>query len=40
MGHISLEEMDAEAGNDCWGWTDPVSGKEYALMGLNNGTGT
>ena len=39
MGHISLEEMDAEAGNDCWGWTDPVSGKEYALMGLNNGTG-
>lgn len=39
MGHISLEKMDAEAGNDCWGWTDPVSGKEYALMGLNNGTG-
>lgn len=39
MGHVSLEEMDAEAGNDCWGWTDPVSGKEYALMGLNNGTG-
>ena len=22
MGHITLEEMDAEAGNDCWGWTD------------------
>ena len=22
MGHVSLEEIDAEAGNDCWGWTD------------------
>lgn len=38
MGHLSLEEMDATAGNDCWGWTDPATGKEYALMGLNNGT--
>ncbi|MCB0792675.1 MAG: choice-of-anchor B family protein [Flavobacteriales bacterium] len=25
-------------GNDCWGWTDPVTGREYALMGLSNGT--
>ncbi len=24
--------------NDVWGWTDPLTGKEYALLGLNNGT--
>lgn len=35
---ISLSDMNAERGNDSWGWTDPQSGKEYALMGLNNGT--
>ena len=38
MGHVSLEEMDAEAGNDCWGWTDVMTGREYAIMGVNNGT--
>ena len=38
MGHITLEEMDAEAGNDCWGWTDASTGREYAIMGVNNGT--
>ena len=24
--------------NDIWGWTDPSSGKEYALVGMSNGT--
>ena len=38
MGRITLEEMDAEAGNDCWGWTDTTTGREYAIMGVNNGT--
>ncbi len=38
MGRITLEEMDAEAGNDCWGWTDSTTGREYAIMGVNNGT--
>ena len=38
MGHVSLKEMDAEKGNDCWGWTDQTNGREYAIMGLNNGT--
>ena len=38
MGYVSLDEMNADAGNDCWGWTDPSTGKEYALMGLDNGT--
>lgn len=36
--HISLDEMNASRGNDCWGWTDSTTGKEYALMGLDNGT--
>ena len=38
MGYITLEEMDANAGNDCWGWTDSTTGREYAIMGINNGT--
>ena len=38
VGYISLEKMEAESGNDCWGWTDPLTKKEYALMGLDNGT--
>ena len=39
VGYVSLDQMDADSGNDCWGWTDPLTGKEYALMGLDNGTG-
>lgn len=38
MSRITLAEMNAGSGNDSWGWTDPLDGKEYALMGLNNGT--
>ncbi len=41
---VDLEErltnasMGGGNGNDLWGWTDPVTGREYALMGLTNGT--
>mgnify|MGYP001158654214 FL=1 len=38
IGYVSLEEMDATLGNDCWGWTDLQTAKEYVLMGLENGT--
>jgi choice-of-anchor B domain-containing protein len=38
LSHVDLQTMGAQAGNDVWGWTDPVSGKEYALMGLADGT--
>ena len=38
LSHISLGEMNASDGNDSWGWTDPQDGKEYALVGLDNGT--
>ena len=33
LAHITLEELRGGSdGNDSWGWTDPISGKEYALM--------
>lgn len=35
---LSLSALNAGSGNDSWGWTDPQDGKEYALMGLSNGT--
>ena len=35
---LSLSSMGASSGTDSWGWTDPQTGKEYALMGVNNGT--
>jgi len=38
VSKISLETMNSTQGNDCWGWTDPQNGKEYALIGLENGT--
>lgn len=38
LAHLSLADLSAGAGNDSWGWTDAFDGKEYALMGLNNGT--
>ena len=38
LGSISLSEFGATAGNDVWGWTDPTTNKEYALMGLDNAT--
>lgn len=28
----------ATEGNDCWGWTDPMNGKEYAIMGCTSHT--
>ena len=38
QSQISLAGLNAGAGNDSWGWTDPSDGKEYALVGLDNGT--
>ncbi|MEZ5441260.1 MAG: choice-of-anchor B family protein [Lysobacterales bacterium] len=36
--HISNAQLGGGNGNDIWGWTDPDTGREYALMGLTNGT--
>jgi choice-of-anchor B domain-containing protein len=38
MSHLDLNTLEADSGNDSWGWTDPLTNKEYAIMGLNNGT--
>ncbi|MCB0453468.1 MAG: choice-of-anchor B family protein [Aequorivita sp.] len=38
MSHITLNQFNTDRGNDSWGWTDPQDGKEYAIMGLGNGT--
>ncbi|MCH7903569.1 MAG: choice-of-anchor B family protein [Armatimonadetes bacterium] len=35
FAQISLAAFAANSGNDCWGYVSP-SGREYALMGLNN----
>ena len=36
--YIPLSALNASAGNDSWGWTDTTTNKEYALIGLDNGT--
>ncbi|MFT5570995.1 MAG: choice-of-anchor B domain-containing protein, partial [Cyclobacteriaceae bacterium] len=43
MSHVAPEALEAEFFNgiyvnDIWGWTDPDTGREYALVGLTNGT--
>ena len=35
---MPLSTFNAASGNDSWGWVDESTGKEYALLGLNNGT--
>ncbi len=38
MATIDLAAFGANSGSDSWGWTDTTTGKEYALVGLNNAT--
>jgi choice-of-anchor B domain-containing protein len=38
MSHMPLSVFNTSGANDSWGWTDPDDGKEYVLMGLENGT--
>ena len=41
LSQLTLTEMGAgsgEKGNDIWGWTDPLTGNEYALVGRSDGT--
>jgi choice-of-anchor B domain-containing protein len=35
---LPLADIGGGTGNDVWGWTDPATNKEYALMGRSNGT--
>ncbi|MBT8184804.1 MAG: choice-of-anchor B family protein [Eudoraea sp.] len=38
LARISLADLSASSANDIWGWADPDTGREYALIGLDNGT--
>lgn len=39
LAYMPLASIGGGSGaNDIWGWTDPLDGKEYALVGLTNGT--
>lgn len=38
VAFVPLSRFDANQLNDIWGWTDPETDKEYALVGLDNGT--
>lgn len=35
---LNTSGLGARKGNDIWGWTDPMTGKEYAIMGLDSKT--
>lgn len=35
---LPISAMDGVGGNDIWGWFDAQTSREYALMGLQNGT--
>lgn len=37
LSSVSLDLVAASGANDVWGWSDEVTGKEYALLGVNNG---
>lgn len=37
IAHMPLSTFDAVEGNDSWGWVDPTTQNEYAIMGLTNG---
>ena len=41
MAYLPIADLGGGFGtrvNDLWGWTDPVTGKDYALIGRSNGT--
>lgn len=41
LSFLPIDEIGGDRGvrlNDMWGWTDPKTGKEYALVGRNEGT--
>lgn len=41
VAFVPVRDLGGERGvvvNDLWGWTDPATGKEYAVVGRNNAT--
>ena len=35
---LPLKDIGGGSVNDLWGWTDPLTGKEYAIVGRSSGT--
>lgn len=35
--HVDTTELSGNVLNDIWGWIDPETGREYAIVGLSNG---
>jgi choice-of-anchor B domain-containing protein len=38
LSFLPHAELGGGSGNDIWGWTDPATGREYALVGESTGT--
>lgn len=39
LSFVPLEDLGSEGdGNDIWGWTDPETDREYAIVGCEDGT--
>jgi choice-of-anchor B domain-containing protein len=38
MAFLPHADIGGGSGNDIWGWTDPLTGREYALVGRSSGT--
>jgi len=38
LSFVPLAELGGATAADIWGWTDPATGKEYALVSTSNGT--
>lgn len=38
MAFLPNSTIGGGTGNDCWGWIDPLTNREYALMGRSSGT--
>ena len=38
LSFMPLNQIGGGKSNDLWGWTDPETGREYALLGRTNGT--
>jgi len=37
LSFLPLSSIGGGKGNDVWGWTDPLTQREYALMGRSTG---
>jgi choice-of-anchor B domain-containing protein len=38
IAHLPLSVFESQSANDNWGWTDPETGIQYVLSGLDDGT--